>query len=277
MIKHLIPLIPPHRIYAECFGGGGRLLFAKEPSEIEVYNDIDGRLVNFFYVLREDELFERFYTKVCCTPYSREIFNRAVDILTSEEYAALSNVDQAYYFFVFARGSFSGQLDKPGWSKSFRRSRRKMADTVSEWIGAIEGLELVHNRLFRVLLENQDFRNFLPDKDSPDTFFYLDPPYVHSSRKSINSYTHEMTDKDHADLVEILLKLKGKIMLSGYANSIYEKLHTEHNWRRGKFILNAATPKENKAREEIVWLSPNCEQVIYDRECDSASREGSQS
>src|SRR6185369_3224539 len=74
MLKHLLKLIPPHKTYVEAFGGGGSLLFAKDPSPVEVYNDIDGNLVNFFRVLQNDTTFQEFYKLCICTPYSRELF-----------------------------------------------------------------------------------------------------------------------------------------------------------------------------------------------------------
>lgn len=102
LVKKLLPLVPEHRIYVEVFGGGASLLLAKDPavSEVEVYNDLDSRLVNLFEVLREPEGFAEFERRAVLTPFGREVFRRARD---SE---AVDPVEGAWAFFV--RQSFGG-------------------------------------------------------------------------------------------------------------------------------------------------------------------------
>ena len=85
----------------------------------------------------------------------------------------------------------------------------------------------------RVQIEHDDFRKIIERYDTPETFFYLDPPYVHSTRKQ-GEYRYEMTDEDHCQLVDMLLSIKGKAMLSGYQNEIYKKLE-KYGWKRLDF------------------------------------------
>lgn len=252
MIKHLLKLIPAHATYVEVFGGTAKFLFAKDVSPVEVYNDIDSNLANFFHVLREDDLFEEFYKLCISTPYSREVFVECRDT------AETDLVKRAWRFFVVAKMAFSGRYKCPGWSKCTTRSRRNMCSTVSGWISSIEGLPEVHSRLFRVLIENRDFRKVIEENDTPNTFFYLDPPYVQSARKGTNKYSFEMGDKDHKDLVESLLKIEGKAILSGYDNNIYKKLE-ENKWTRRDYeatssAIPSITQKDNR-RTECLWFN----------------------
>ena len=265
-VKKILPLIPAHRIYVEVFGGGASLLFAKDPSPVEVYNDIDSAVVDFFRVLRDKESFKRFYRMVALTPYARE-----------EYYFNLKNwgkpkdkVEKAYRWFVMVRFSFSG-LQTHGWSYSFKSSARNMARTVSGWLSAIEGLPDCYYRFMRVQIENLDFRDLIKNYDSEETFMYLDPPYIQETRKR-GGYRFEMSEKDHRDLAELLLKSKSKFILSGYRHKIYKPLE-EKSWVRIDFktscyavgrtrytgLIGEGVVNKLKPRIESVWLSPNCQ------------------
>ncbi len=203
MVAWLLKFVPSHKIYVEPFGGGGSLLLAKAPSLIEVYNDIDSGLVNFFRVLRDPEKFERFYRLAALTPYSREEYYFCVKTWQDVE----DDVERAYRWFVVARMSFSGRSGKSGWSFSVTTSHRGMASAVSKWLSCLEHLPKVHERLMRVQIEHDDFRKIFPRYDTDETFFYVDPPYVSETRRS-GKYTHEMSLEDHKELVEILLRLR---------------------------------------------------------------------
>lgn len=270
MIAKILPLFPPHRIYVEPFGGGASLLMAKQPAPVEVYNDIDSGLVNLFRVLRDETKFERFQRLVELTPYSREEYN---DSRTwwREHGEDEDDVERAYRFFVVARGSFSGYFAQ-SWSYVFSLSTRGMAFTCSRWLSTIEGLPAVHERLMRVQIEHNDFRTILTAYDSPETLFYCDPPYVPATRKA-GRYLHEMTESDHEEFVQRLLKLKGMVVLSGYNHGIYSPLDAA-GWQRidfetacyaaartrGTGILGEGAARSKQPRVESVWLSPNCGQ-----------------
>jgi len=268
MVNKLLPLIPKHKIYVEPFGGGANLLIAKEPSPVEVYNDLDSGLVNFFRVLRDKEKFRQFYEQVCLIPHSREEFYYCRDTWEKEE----DDVMRAVKWFVTARQSFGGIFGQ-SWGFSVTETVRGMPSTTSKWISAIELLPQVCDRLFRVQIEHKDFREIITAYDTEETFFYLDPPYVPYTRSS-GKYNHEMSIKDHEELVEMLLKIKGKAMLSGYDNEIYNKLE-RNGWYKLCFdvVCSAAgrtrytnlkgknSGIENQRRTECVWLSPNCETI----------------
>jgi DNA adenine methylase len=257
MVAKILPLFPEHEIYVEPFGGGASLLFAKEPSKVEVYNDLDNGLITLFRVLRDPEKFKRFYHYCIFTPYSREEWRSS---RTWEE--CKDEVEKAYRWFILVRMSFAGL--RSSWGRTVTTSSRGMAETASSWLSIVEMIPNIHRRLIRVQIEQKDFRQILKDYDTSETFFYCDPPYIPETRKE-GCYTHEMTMADHEELVDILLGLQGKAILSGYAHSIYKPLE-EAGWERKDYqtrcTVNGNTrtsryiPKEQMQRVESVWIKP---------------------
>lgn len=259
-IAHLLlPFFPPHHTYCEPFGGGATMLLAKGPSPVEVYNDLDSGLVNFFRVLRDPERFERFHRMVSCTPYSREEHELARSTLEEGD-----EVERAWKWFVVARQSFSGLMDG-GWSYSRGQSRRGQAMMTSGWMSAIDRLPEVHERLMRVQIEHRDFEQVIRAYDTEDTLFYCDPPYVLSTRRGAG-YRHEMSDADHVRLVECLLGVSGKVLLSGYQHEIYAPLQ-EAGWVRKDFGVRCRVLSRSSGRVESLYLSPNAEQQCLQALC----------
>jgi DNA adenine methylase len=265
MVSKLLKIIPPHQIYVEVFGGGASLLFAKNPSPVEVYNDLDSGLVNFFRVLRDPDKFERFYKLVSLTPYSREEYLYCRDTWEVIE----DDIERAYRWYIVVRMSFGGRFGS-GWGYAITRSNRGMSCQCSKWLSIIDQLPQIHARIMRVQIENQDFRNLISAYDNENTCFYLDPPYIPATRKA-GGYKYEMTIEDHKELVGILLNIKGMAILSGYYYPVYDSL-SEAGWRRYDFktacfavgrtkatgILGEGAGLEKQPRVESIWISPNC-------------------
>jgi len=266
MTAKLLPLFPmSHHTYVEPFGGGASMLFAKPPSPVEVYNDLDSGLVNFFRVLRDHDKFEEFHRKVSLTPYAREEFYFCRKTWAECE----DDVERAYRFFVTARMSFSGDMEG-GMSTTVTTSRRGMASMCSKWLSIVDQLPQISERLLRVQIEHQDWRVILERYDTDQTLFYLDPPYIHSTRKA-GKYAHEMTDEDHIELVERLLNIKGMAVLSGYAHEIYKPLENtgweRRDWQtachatggtRASGLQGKGSVLKRQPRTETAWVSHNC-------------------
>ncbi|GEM_PF-456255 len=253
-LNKLLPVVPPHRIYCEPFGGSAALLFAKEPAPVEVYNDLDSELVNFFRVLRDKSKFPEFIRQVELTLYSREDYDDCRKNLESID----DDVERARAFFVSIRQARGG-IFGAGWSCTIGESQGGMAGAVKRWLRIGGLLEKVHKRLQVVQIEHQDFRKLIGRYDTPDTFFYLDPPYMAETRRG-GSYRREASDSDHEDLVRVLLELKGTALLSGYRNELYEQLENA-GWTRKEYEVKsqpAAPSKSGKktSRTECLWLSP---------------------
>ena len=266
MVAKLLRYIPPHKIYVEVFGGGASLLFAKEPSPVEVYNDIDSAVVNFFRVLRDPEKFEEFYKKVYMTPYSREEYNFCANTWQDCE----DEIERAYRWFVMVRQDFAGRLGNSSWGFSVTTSARGMSMVTSAWLSTIEMLPEIHARIMRVQIENDNFRKIIPRYDTDKTFMYLDPPYVPETRKNKKDYDFEMSLEDHQELIDLILSSRSMFMLSGYRHPIHKKLedagwqridfqtacHAVGRTRNSKFHGGGSVLK-HAPRTENIWLSPN--------------------
>ena len=267
MVSKLLEYVPEHTYYCEVFGGGAALLFAKEPAKFEVYNDIDSGLVNFFRVLRDPEQFEQFYRKVCLTPYSREEYYYCRDTWRECE----DVVERAYRWFIAARMAFSGQFKSGNWSHTVKQIRRSMSGAVSRYLSTVELLPELHRRLMCVQVEHLDWKACAEKYNAWewDGFMYMDPPYHPAARRS-GGYVHDFTEEQHEELVDWLLsRAKTKVMLSGYANPLYERLeqqgwrkvcwdvacHAAAKTRKTQILGEGATFRRDQRRNECIWAN----------------------
>jgi len=255
----LLPLLPKCQHFCEPFGGSAAVLLNREPAPLETYNDIDGDLVNFFRVLRDKpaELIE----KLVFTPFSREEFRMAYEMRGRVD---LPDVERARLFFVRAEQVRIGlaQTSTAGrWAWCRLTSRRGMSGAVSRWLNRIDALWAVSERLRRVQIENRDAIEVIQQYDSPDTLFYLDPPYPHESRGDVHAYAYEMTEKDHEKLAEVLHSIKGKAALSGYRSPLTDRLYAD--WTRidaPPTIIHSV----KEPRTESVWINYDIAEIGQD-------------
>ncbi len=246
LASKLIPLFPEHNHYVEVFGGGGGLLMAKAPSLNETYNDIDSTLYDFFKVLSDPEKFEQFYRIIVATPYSRRFYKDCQK--WQEEIDLIKRVSK---WFIRMRQMFGASTHSWGFSV--------IESEGWKWLTVLKNLPEMHKRLLPVQIENLDWRKILQNYDSETTFFYLDPPYVPTTRSKSGKYTQEMTIEDHEEFVGNLLSVRGKVMLSGYPNDIYTRLEKE-GWHRVDFnwfshASKADLGREVRQRVECVWMN----------------------
>lgn len=246
----LLPLLPDCHHYCEPFAGSGAVLLNREPSPVETFNDLDGEVVNFFRVLREQK--ERLIEAIGLTPFSREEFALACEI--SPE---LSPLERARRFYVRARQVRTGlaQTATLGrWANCKNTSRAGMSGVISRWLGAVEDLPAIAERLLRVQIENRPALDVIRLYDSPDTLFYCDPPYVHSTRGDAKAYGFEMTDTQHRELAEVLNAVRGKVALSNYQSPLLDKLYPAPKWH--KTVVPARTNHSTKGKRiEVLWTN----------------------
>jgi DNA adenine methylase len=222
----LLPLLPAARHYCEPFGGSAAVLINREPSPVETYNDLDGEVVNFFRVLREQK--ETLIEQIGLTPFSRAELELACTKVTED----LTELERARRFYVRARQVRTGlaQTASAGrWAHCLLTSRAGMAGAVSRWLGAVEDLNLIAQRLLRVQIEHASALEVIERYDSPDTLFYCDPPYPHISRGDSKAYAHEMTDAQHRELAAVLRQVRGKVTLSSYRCDLNDEI--SDGWR----------------------------------------------
>jgi DNA adenine methylase len=243
--SHIIAVFPSHHTYCEVFGGSGAVLLAKEPSKVDIFNDIDGELVNLFRVIRDPDLCDRLQKACQSTLYARSEFEFALE--TTDDPA-----ERARRFLVRQRMGRSGLGER--WSYSVADSRRNMASVVRRWQATIQRLSGLHQRLRTVQIEQDDWREILHRYDGEGTLFFLDPPYAPDTRIG-GRYSHEMTRGDHDDLMDRLLRLKGMVVLSGYLHAAYEPLEA-CGWQRRSYKVTAYSSDNRSQRVEQLWLSP---------------------
>lgn len=181
-LKWLLPLLPSCQNYCEPFGGSAAVLLNRNPSPVETYNNIDGEVVNFFQVLRDEK--EALLEAIGLTPFFKTEFEKAIS-----DASAISDLERARRFFVQARQVRTGLAQKASsgrWAHCRLTSRAGMVGAVSRWLGSVDGLSEIAQRLLRVQIENDTAIEVIKRYDSPETLFYSDPPYptIHVKTKT---------------------------------------------------------------------------------------------
>lgn len=249
----LVDLLPPHEVYVEVFGGAASLLFSKAPSRLEVYNDIDSGLVNFFRVLREPAKVKELQQLLDLTPYAREEWRECAKTWLD----APTDVEMARRWFMALVGSFGKHMGTTGTGWSF--SKVPVHGKAHSFRAATEALLGFTHRLRYVQVEHGDFERVISLYDGPTALFYADPPYMPETRTRNDRYRHEMTEEDHVRLLNVLRQVRGMVMLSGYNSRLYR----EHlpGWKRIDIpVFTSAANRRRERRVECIWLSPNATQ-----------------
>lgn len=220
----IVSLMPPHRIYTEAYAGSLAVLLAKPRCALEVVNDIDDDIVNFWRVLRDKTAdLER----VCAlTPYARAE-HRACSIDDDEHHAA-DDVERARRFWSRCHQAFSRRPFDSGWSTGV--DGRGTVNRALTMIRAVDRFAPLAERLLAVTVEHRDARDVLRQYDAPDAVHYVDPPYVLDTRSGGRArYRHDMTTDQQHDLAAVLHGLAGTVLLSGYPSKLYDDLYPD--WR----------------------------------------------
>lgn len=229
LIPTLRDLIPPHKCYVEVFGGGAKLLFAKRPSKVEVYNDVDGRLVTLFRVVRDHR--REFQERLEQLLYSRRMF---------EEFCRQPDtgdpLEDAVKFYYVLRSSFSGEYGT-GWSRGTVKNEAK------EFFSVVSQLGLVAARLRNVQVEETDFRECIEAFDRPWTLFFCDPPYY-----GVQVYKYSFNEEAHEDLAKILARVKGKWLLTYNDHPRIRHLYAGFPVRVKKLPIMGSMVKDGKSR-----------------------------
>jgi DNA adenine methylase len=246
----LLPLLPACHHYCEPFAGSAAVLINRDPVPVETYNDLDGEVANFFRVLRDQK--DRLVEAIGLTPFSREEFSIACTLDPTVE-----PLERARRFYVRARQVRTGLAQTASlgrWANCKDTSRAGMSGVISRWLGAVEALPEIAERLLRVQIENRPAVDVIRLYDSPRTLFYCDPPYVHDTRGDDAAYGHEMTDRDHRELARVLNRVKGMVAVSNYQCELMDELYPSPRWR--KHVSPERTIHSTKGkRVEVLWTN----------------------
>ncbi|MCU4599098.1 DNA adenine methylase [Acinetobacter bereziniae] len=247
----IISKFPVHKTYVEPFGGGASVLMCKPQSNIEVYNDIDSDVVNLFRVLRNTEQCEQLKQLVHLTPFSRDEFHLAYEETECP-------VEKARRMIVRAQMGFGSAGATKGHTGFRLAGGRQKNYEINLWDQYPQRIAKCAERLKQCVIENQDASKIISLYDADDTLFFVDPPYVRSTRTAnVVAYRHEMTDSDHEILLDQLINVKGSVVITGYEHDIYnDKLS---KWTKFTKSVQASGRLGGVTRQECLWISPKAQ------------------
>jgi DNA adenine methylase len=215
MLKHILPLIPQHKIYVEPFFGGGAVFFAKRPSESEIINDSNAMVINFYKVLAAD--FEKLKQKIEATLFARATYVVADTIYRMPH--LFSHLQQAWAFYIATNMGFSAKIGSWGYDKYGKRVKAFLNKK-------LQFDRNVADRILNAQIECNDACKVITSRDSEDTFHYIDPPYIETSQGHYAGYT----EKEFKDLLETLTTVSGKFLMSSYPSEILDEYIKKNNW-----------------------------------------------
>jgi|JI10StandDraft_1071094.scaffolds.fasta_scaffold213269_3 DNA adenine methylase len=256
MQNKILKYIPEHFGYLEGCVGGGSIFFAKRKSPIEVLNDINQNIYSLFYVLQNKEMFSRFRERCELSYYHEVLRTEAKDKLKTE----LSIEDRAYYYFYWNRLSVQGA---GGFSKQTTESRQGVSKSVNDFLSSIERLPEIHNRLRQALVFSQNIIDLLPQYDLPKWFYYLDPPYHHSTRTGAR-YENDMDNLEQEKFLQSVINLKhAKVLISGYDCSEYSILE-QNGFIKEQFEVNVINANnESRKSIETLWMNYQIQESLF--------------
>lgn len=237
--------------YLEPFFGSGAAFFNKKRSLVETINDLDNNVVNLFKQIRDNP--KALARAIEYTPWSREEYSLSYKKTGNE-------LEDARRFLVRMWQAIGAKSsDITGW----RSNIKSINGSVAQWSTVLPrniveiSARLKHSNNRLVQIENQPATNIIKRYARRNVFIYADPPYVLRTR-SKRIYACEMKDEDHIELLQLLIKHPGPVMISGYMNDIYAEL-----LRDWKTILRCANCESGLTREEVIWLNyePQAEQL----------------
>jgi DNA adenine methylase len=247
-------LLPPHNAWVEAFCGSAAVTLVKKPAPIEIINDIDRQIINFFKQLREkpEDLFET----IELTPYAREEFELSKTVDKTQ-----SPLEQARRFLVASMMTVNGAFgsnhsgrNHSGFSYSQSYSRNGLEARVNRWNALPERLKKVVERLKKVRVESRDARELIKMfLDKPATLVYLDPPYL---MERDHGYSMDANEQSfHKELLKLCCRARCMVLISSYENELYSSILTrKRGWRRVKIETHTRdTRGKDYSRTEVLW------------------------
>ena len=242
----IIALIPEHRLYCEPFFGGGAVFFAKEPAPVEVINDTNKELINFYKVVQSD--FVSLEKEVKITLHSRDLHRKASTIYNNPD--MFSEVKRAWAFWTLASQSFASIIDGAwGYDKIKKCTSIKIKNKRESFT------EDYAIKLQDVQIECTDAIRIITSRDSKEAFFYCDPPYYNSDCGHYDGYTLN----DFEMLLKTLLNIKGKFILSSYPSDILTQYTKQGAWfnKQYEMSVSIAHNSDKPRKKKIEVLTAN--------------------
>ncbi|MCO7218116.1 DNA adenine methylase [Halomonas sp. OfavH-34-E] len=247
----VIQHFPRHQVYVEPFGGAASVLMRKPSTPAEVYNDLDGEVVNVFRVLRDPESAERLAQACRFTPYARDEFD-----LSQESDG--DPVEQARRTLFRSWASFGSAGASGGNSgmRTYTRPDGAHLGVAHAWARIADMIPAFCDRFRSVVIENRPAIDVMGQHDTRETVHYIDPPYLPETRSQGSSryYRHEMAIEDHEALLDTVRHLRGFVVISGYDSALYN--NRLPGWTRVALPTSGSGRLGSVKRTECLWLSP---------------------
>lgn len=239
---------PPHQVYVEPFGGSAAVLLQKPRAYAEVYNDLDGDVVNFFRVVQNKSSRSELIELLQLTPYARQEFELAYE-------PSADPIERARRLCIRAQMGFGSAGATKGKTGFRIDCNRQYGTAMHNWLDYPQRMAAIGKRMTGVLLENRPAIDTITAHDSASTLFFVDPPYVMQTRVAGNrTYKHEMTDADHVQLLNALANVQGMVLLSGYQNDLYRE--SLPGWQVKTTSSRIAAARGGGVRTECLWINP---------------------
>ncbi len=252
MMPDLIRLMPRHQHYVVLFGGSGADILRKPPSPLETFNDLDGNIYNLFQLLQDEKQLFRLKKKLAATPaQSQRHFEEALAALRDHA----DPIEKGWAFLVVSFQGFCTASPSKQRMSQWRYSRRPHS-TAKSWLKLPDTIDIAAERFRSVQLTNQPWQEILTRTDARTTLFVADPPY-HPDVLPCDYYGHAMTAEEHEELLAVLNRVKGFVILCGYENNLYSDVLSK--WRKIKTIRSTTMGVRAKrgTRREVIWLNFN--------------------
>lgn len=238
MLPYILPLIPPHKVYTEAFFGGGAVFWAKEKAQVEIINDFNTNVYTFYKVLKNR--FTELKALIEQSIVSREAYKSALVIYHSP--FAFNEVQRAWAFWYATNCGFSCQVGNCRVTTNGKNAicLHNKIDSFTDTYSA---------RLRGVQIENNDACEVITLRDTPDTFHYIDPPYVGAKQGHYGGYEQEHFN----ELLVTLVNVKGKFLMSSYHNEELTKCVQLYGWYQKEVSMHLGSSNSaGKQRLEVL-------------------------
>lgn len=239
LAKRIISLIPEHTTYIEPFFGGGAIFFGKEASKVEIINDTNHELINFYRVLKQDCIY--LMKELSISLHSRLMHKHAKAIMENPE--LFSPIKRAWAVFIRATQGFSGILNSSwGYDKTTNATTRNVKNKIASLT------EDYAIRLQNTQIECTDAIRIISSRNHDDSFIYCDPPYFNSDCGHYDGYSKQ----DFENLLETLASVKGTFLLSSYPSPILKEYSKVNGWYTIEIEMNVSVSKKGKRKVEVL-------------------------
>lgn len=241
MLQHILPLIPEHDIYTEAFFGGGAVFFAKEPVPVEIINDTNGEVINFYRVLQMD--FWKLNEMIQATLHSRELYYDAQTVYNNPH--MFDPIKRAWAFWILTNQGFSSKIGAWGYNKKGESMVKRLGTK------KIDIAIALRNRFEHVQIECNDALKVIESRDAANAFHYVDPPYIGSNQGHYSGYTRE----HYTGLMKLLARVQGKFLQSSYRSDILDEYVKANGWnvKEVEKPVSVGTKKQKRKIEVLVW------------------------